>query len=191
MGFFWAKYARRIFASVSTTSIPDLTPVSPTEATVDPPSRGSRLAADHPENGDLIPRGCTVDRRPVQGGIDPAMEKDVTIGEHRHLVLQALCRGSVRKCQGDMCAPCNAYIIAAPRSGIPEALPAIFPGCRVVKWQPVKKELRGKVKDAVEFVVDWFKKNADGLLRFNVVQKALGISAAGTFKNDVRSHPGF
>src|SRR5438477_10536907 len=55
MGLFWAKYARRIFAIVSTTSIPDLAPVSPTEATVDPPSRGSRLDADHPENGVLIP----------------------------------------------------------------------------------------------------------------------------------------
>src|SRR5438477_5486947 len=55
MGFFWAKYARRIFATVSTTSIPNLAPVSPTEATVDPPSPGSRLDADHPENGVLIP----------------------------------------------------------------------------------------------------------------------------------------
>jgi hypothetical protein len=52
---FWAKYARRILAIVSTTSIPNLAPASPTEATVDPPSRGSRLDADHPENGVLIP----------------------------------------------------------------------------------------------------------------------------------------
>jgi hypothetical protein len=52
---FWAKYARRIFAIVSTTSIPNLAPASPTEATVNPPSRGSRLDADHPENGVLIP----------------------------------------------------------------------------------------------------------------------------------------
>jgi uncharacterized protein Yka (UPF0111/DUF47 family) len=29
--------------------------MSPKEATVDPPSRGSRLDADHPENGVLIP----------------------------------------------------------------------------------------------------------------------------------------
>jgi hypothetical protein len=52
---FWAKYARRIFAIVSITSIPNLAPVSPTEATVDPSSRGARLDADHPENGVLIP----------------------------------------------------------------------------------------------------------------------------------------
>jgi hypothetical protein len=131
------------------------------------------------------------DKRPAQGRINSETEEEVTIGEHRHLILQALCRGSVRRCQGDKCAPCDAYIIAATRSGIPEALPAIFPGCRVTRWQPVKKELRGKVKEAVEFISYWFEKNPEGLLRFNVVQRALGISAAGTFKNDVRRHPDF
>src|SRR5436853_6954038 len=66
MGLFWAKYARRIFAIVSTTSIPNLAPASPTEATVDPPSRGSRLDADHPENGVLIPCRFTPHRGAVR-----------------------------------------------------------------------------------------------------------------------------
>src|SRR5262249_3059917 len=57
IGLFWGKYARRIFAIVSTTSIPYLAPVSPTEATV---ARGSRLDADHPESGVLIPCVFTV-----------------------------------------------------------------------------------------------------------------------------------
>jgi hypothetical protein len=90
-----------------------------------------------------------------------------------------------------MCAPCNAYIIAATRSGIPEALPEIFPGCRVVRWQPVQKALSGKVKEAAEYVIDWFEKNPDGLLRFKVVQRAIGINDAATFRNDVRRHPDF
>jgi hypothetical protein len=131
------------------------------------------------------------DKRPAQGCITPKVEEEVTAGEHRHLILQALCRGSVRRCQGDMCAPCNAYIIAAARSGIPETLPEIFPGCRVVKWQPVKKELSGKVKAAAEFVIDWFEKNPDGLLRFNVVQRAIRIADAKNFKSDVRRHSDF
>ena len=113
------------------------------------------------------------------------------IGEHRHLILQALCRGSVRRCKGDVCAPCDAYIIAATRSGIPEALASIFPGCRVERWSPVKKELRGKVKESAEFVVDWFEKNPDGLLRFNVVQRAIGIRDTKNFKSDVRRHSDF
>src|SRR5713101_8206676 len=55
IGFFCAKCARRIFAIVSTITIPEPAPMSPMEATVDPPSPGSRLDADHPENGVLIP----------------------------------------------------------------------------------------------------------------------------------------
>src|SRR5208283_34661 len=49
------KYARRTFAIVSTISIPHPAPISPMEAIVNPPSRGSRLDADHPQNGVLIP----------------------------------------------------------------------------------------------------------------------------------------
>jgi hypothetical protein len=112
--------------------------------------------------------------RPAQGAIGRATLDEVTLGEHRHLVLQALCRGSVRRCQGTECAPCDAYIIAATRSGIPAALPDIFPGCRVVRWQPVQKALSGKVKEAAEFLIDWFKKNPEGLLSFNSRVKRSG-----------------
>jgi hypothetical protein len=64
--------------------------------------------------------------------------------------------------------------IAATRSGIPAALPDIFPGCRVVRWQPVQKALSGKVKEAAEFLIDWFKKNPEGLLSFNSRVKRSG-----------------
>src|ERR1700730_14334127 len=90
-----------------------------------------------------------------------------------------------------MCAPSDAYIIAATRSGIPQTLPKIFPGCRVVRWQPVQKALSGKVKEAAEFVIDWFGKNPEGLLRFNAVQKAIGMESASNFKSDVRRPPDF
>src|SRR5437868_11896855 len=89
MGLFWAKYARRIFAIVSTTSIPDLAPVSPTEATVDPPSRGSRLDADHPENGVLIPCVSTQSLqrhsdRPRPADLDGTIDA-AAIGQLAHL----------------------------------------------------------------------------------------------------------
>ena len=65
-------HPRRIFAIVSTTNIPNLAPESPTEATVDPPSRGFRLDADHPENGVLIPcvftsQGVRCSPAPIRG----------------------------------------------------------------------------------------------------------------------------
>jgi hypothetical protein len=131
------------------------------------------------------------DLRPAQGAIGRTAFDEVALGEHRHLVLQALCRGRVRRCQGDVCAPCNAYIIAAPRSGIPEALPEIFPGCRVIPWQPVQKALRGKVKEAAEFVIDWFKKNPAGLLPFKEAQRAIGMNDPKNFRRDIRQHADF
>jgi hypothetical protein len=67
----------------------------------------------------------------------------------------------------------------------------IFPGCRIVDWQPVQKPLRGKVKEAVEFAINWFEKNPEGLLRFNVVQRAIGMDNAANFKNNVRQHADF
>jgi hypothetical protein len=48
--------------------------------------------------------------------------KQVTLGEHCHMILQALCRGAVRKCVGNACPPARPYIIASRRSGIEEQL---------------------------------------------------------------------
>ena len=89
-----------------------------------------RLASGHPSS---------------EGKFDVKDFAQVMAGEHRHLILQALCRGAVRKCIGDACPPCRAYIIASSRSGIPDSLKEIFPGAQVVPWRPVKKPLKGKV----------------------------------------------
>ena len=140
--------------------------------------------------GGPFPTPLSTPLRPAQGAIGRATLDEVTLGEHRHLVLQALCRGSVRRCQGAECAPCDAYIIAASRSGIPAALSDIFPGCRVVRWQPIQKALSGKVKEAAEFVINWFEKNPEGLLSFNIVDKAIGMDTQN-FRKNVRRHPGF
>src|SRR3954462_5771767 len=53
------KNARRIFAIVSTISIPTSAPII-MEASVAPQPPGARLDADRPENGGLIPRRNTV-----------------------------------------------------------------------------------------------------------------------------------
>ena len=55
----------------------------------------------------------------------------------------------------------------------------------------MQKALKGKVKEAAEFVIDWFKKNPNGLLRFSVVQRAIGMDNAGNFRRDIRRHSDF
>ena len=68
----------------------------------------------------------------------------------------------VRKSDGDNNAwPMSAYVIASPRSGIPQDLATIFPGCRVVAWRPNRKALRGNLKRAVEYVGKVFGEGAE------------------------------
>ena len=71
--------------------------------------------------------------------------------------------------------------VASVRSGIPSALKTIFPGCVTKKWQPVERDLRGHVKEAVTFIEQWLASGkTDKPLRFTDVAKAavvLGDSA--------------
>ncbi len=119
----------------------------------------------------------------------------IEAGEHAHFILQALCRAAVRLSDGDGCPPCDAWIIASKQSGIPDALPSIFPGCRVVPWVPttVPTVLRGKVKAAVEVIAEWleWRREGDDLLPFGHVQAAIGIMGAGNFRKNVQRHPDF
>lgn len=134
-----------------------------------------RLAADHPSE---------------VGPLEQSDFNEIMLGEHRHLLLQAGCRGSVRRCQGDVCAPCHLYIVASVSSRISSAIPDIFPGCRRLTWQPVKRALGGKVAQAFECVVSWLEENPDDLLPFKIVYELVGMDRSN-FKRRVRRHEGF
>jgi hypothetical protein len=95
--------------------------------------------------------------------------KQTEAGEHKELILQALCRGSVRKCHGGSCAPCTAYIIAASRTGIREMLPEVFPDCTVEDWLPKERPLKGKIK----VFTDYLLANQDRRLPFVEVMLAI------------------
>jgi hypothetical protein len=118
-------------------------------------------------------------------------ERDLVEGEHRHLILQAICRGAARKAVGDHCPPCHAYIIASLHSGIRELLSEVFPGCHVESWVPVPRELSGKVREAVEFITRWFEDQPDELLPFKTVMAAIGENDSSNFRNNIRRHSSF
>lgn len=120
---------------------------------------------------------------------EEAMEA-IIMGEHKHLILQAACRGSVRQCEGDECLPCNVYIIASNRHGIDSALPSIFPKCKVVPWKPLPVALRGKVAEAMSFVDTWLTGSAAPLLPFKTVYRAMGQSSR-KFAKHIRDNPTF
>jgi len=123
-----------------------------------------------------------------QGAVSREELERVMVGEHAHAILQALCRGAVRRCDGEHCHPCDAYIIASVRSGIYGALPSIFPGCKIVSWCPIKRALKGHVSAAVDYLQRWADKAKQGdTLPFKQVFKALGLSSK-VFKTEVRRH---
>jgi hypothetical protein len=83
---------------------------------------------------------CAARMPSSQGPIDDADIKAVELGEHQHYVLQALCRGRVRKCEAGSCPPgTHTYIIASACSGISQTIGNILPGAKVEEWQPLPK----------------------------------------------------
>lgn len=117
--------------------------------------------------------------------------KAVKSGEHSHLILQALCRGAVRRCIGDSCAPMDAYIIAHNASGIPCSLPDIFPKCVTKAWEPVAKPLQGKAAEAVAYLSYRWTDQPDAPISFSDVMKHLRMSNLANFKKVVRDNNGF
>ncbi|WP_101069278.1 hypothetical protein [Roseovarius salinarum] len=123
--------------------------------------------------------------------VTPDRLEEIRQGEHAHAILQALCRGSVRGLQGDACAPCTAYIVASRASGIPQMLPGIFPGCHVETWSPIRRELKGRVAEAVAHVDRVFRDDPEGVLLYSDLREALGLHDASNFRRTVRHAAAF
>lgn len=116
-------------------------------------------------------------------------------GEHKHLILQAACRGAVRLSQGSSCAPCELYIIAATESKIPNMLDDIFPGCKVNMWKGVdnSKELSGRAKEAYDYLIKHFTlEEAKGIIPSEIghakVKKAIGIKDTPNYNKSIKSN---
>ncbi|MFV0475929.1 MAG: hypothetical protein ACK5MQ_17255 [Pikeienuella sp.] len=112
-------------------------------------------------------------------------------GVHADAVLQGLSRAGVRLSIGGGFAPCEAWIIASPRSGIRKLLPAIFPGCRVERWRPVRKAPTGRVAEAIEVLERHLAASPDAPLMLADLRKRLGIDSPSNFRRAIRRHPDF
>ena len=105
-----------------------------------------------------------------------AIERTV-VGEHANLVLQAICRGRVRKSDGSKCQPMSAYVIATSHSGIPDSLPTIFPGATIKAW--FQKRQKGKaaerqLSDAISYVRRRMREGAN-VINNSDIWAAVGI----------------
>ena len=76
---------------------------------------------------------------------------EVRLGEIKHNIYQAACRGNVRKSDGDGCPMGNhLYMIFSTHrsAGMPrEMLKEVFPGAAIVDWRPVEATLSEKASE--------------------------------------------
>jgi hypothetical protein len=126
------------------------------------------------------------DRDTANGLASPEDVARTIRGENANVVLQAVCRGRVRKSNGAKCLPMTAYIIASPRSGIPDDLTSIFPGCIVKDWQGRKRVLTGRAEEALTFITTTLKDAA--WVSYSDVARALKMDKSG-FRKLVLKHP--
>ncbi|WP_407497033.1 hypothetical protein [Pseudooceanicola sp. MF1-13] len=109
-------------------------------------------------------------------------------GEAADAILQALCRGCVRGVGPDgRCKPCNAYIIASQRSGIPKLLPDLFPGCQLRSWKPLPNKLKGNVKKVIDYLDEVLWRDGDLLefIPYKQLMQAVGIANRTNFRKTV------
>ena len=100
----------------------------------------------------------------------------------------------MRRCIGDQGEAMDLYLIAAKRTGIPHLLREVFPGAKLKgDWSPIGKPLKGKVKDAIDYIRRHIKSLAHRYepLSFVEVQKAIGMKHRQNFNQDIRKHPEF
>jgi hypothetical protein len=118
-----------------------------------------------------------LDRPAEDGAISSEIFNRTRLGEHKHLLLQAICRGAVRRSDGAGCHPMDAYVVAHVSSGIRGSLAEVFPGATVEKWQPVPVELGEKAQSAYDFIVASLDFAKDGeVVNFTDVVKATEVS---------------
>ena len=129
--------------------------------------------------------------RDVRRGLPEAADVTrIERGEHADVILQALCRGRVRKSDGARCLPMDAWIIGAARHGIPAACRAIFPGCDVRSWRPTGRVLQGKLAEAMGIVEAAMAPDGPGWITYAFVRATMKPPMDKTnFRRNVLEHP--
>lgn len=128
---------------------------------------------------------------PDEGKLKERHERIMRLSEMAHQVLQAVCRGTVRKAIGDQCAPCNAYIIGSHQDPVVEAVKIAFPGAKLKKWLPVSPVLTGRAKQAADFIAERLKGNMRAEVRFTDVREHLDGMSAANFNKNIRKLDAF
>lgn len=99
----------------------------------------------------------------------------MTVGEHQHNLLQAICRASVRNGTGGACGACTAYVIGKIDSDSRAALAQTFPGAQIKDWRPLEATLRGHAKALADVLEQMFADEQVTAVPKATVRKAVGL----------------
>ena len=74
----------------------------------------------------------------TEDDLDQSDYTKTRLGEIKHNLFQAACRGAVRKAESDSCPPdCHLYVIYSTKSLPRDILTGVFPEAKVEDWRPV------------------------------------------------------
>lgn len=127
--------------------------------------------------------------RTSDGSISDEQQKIVRYGENAHHLLQAVCRGLVRKSEGGGCPESRVWIITSPWTMIERKLGGIFPRCQVEQWRTSLEALKGAQQRAFEYIRDKITLGNPTVAAIEV-RKFLGMTQSN-FKRDMINHDAF
>jgi hypothetical protein len=125
--------------------------------------------------------------------IDPKKLPDtssIRLGEYRHHLLQAVCRGSVRKASGGTAGRCNAYVLTS-QGDAQGVLEEVFPGCSLSVWREPEAPFTGKLAAAINFLESVFADPGTTSVNKKAIRDAIGIKSAPSLTENVLSRERF
>jgi len=96
-------------------------------------------------------------------------------GEYRHNLLQAACRGAVRRSERGVAGKCRLFLVTSPSPHLERLIEETFPGCRIEQWRPGHLALKGRARQVADFLLACFEATDNAPIRKGEVSSALGM----------------
>ncbi|MDF0490931.1 hypothetical protein PX554_22640 [Sphingomonas sp. H39-1-10] len=100
----------------------------------------------------------------------------IEAGEHRHNLLQAICRASVRQGADGVCGDCEVYVIDK-QPGLASLLAETFPGASVRPWRPAGAKMPKGALRASLAIAEGLRASPDRKVTKAAVRAAMGVTS--------------
>ncbi|KEZ00071.1 hypothetical protein AI27_14655 [Sphingomonas sp. BHC-A] len=125
--------------------------------------------------------GGTIETAADKGTIDA-----IRAGEHKHNLLQAICRASVRQGSGGVCGECEVFLIGKLGPNAKGILQETFPAAEVVEWTPEDLRLKGSALRVAQELERCFGEGGLGEISKAALRAALGLQTTDALAKVLR-----